>query len=263
MWFWCLGDARFPCDRKSPVNDFFSANLQREKFWKWSPSAFFFLRQASLRCKIASEWRCAILVHSALNCKGRYGTQALWPDFSHRPPPPLRQAPGGNPFKRSRFQVDFGRLWPKLAENGQKKTSKNDQKSTLKSTLKRGAWPERWGGVCGWMVKSQLKQAKRWLLSATTCSRAICQHVGMSQWTCPWWPSAISYEAPTEEHARSPPKGFHHTAQTDLSEVIQEPLPLKPGILVKKSVVLVKRKNGFTKTVLWTENPGKIRTGAF
>ena len=42
------------------------------------------------------------------------------------------------------------------------------------------------------------------------------------------------------------------------SEVIQEPLPLKPGILVKKSVVLVKRKNGFTKTILWTENPGKI-----
>ena len=32
-------------------------------------------------------------------------------------------------------------------------------------------------------------------------------------------------------------------------EVIQEPLPLKPGILVKKSVVLVKRKNGFTKTI--------------
>ena len=47
------------------------------------------------------------------------------------------------------------------------------------------------------------------------------------------------------------------------SEVIQEPLPLKPGILVKKSVILVKRKNGFTKTVPWTENPGKIRTGAF
>ena len=47
------------------------------------------------------------------------------------------------------------------------------------------------------------------------------------------------------------------------SEVVQEPLPLRPGILVKKSVVLVKRKNGFTKTVLWTENPGKIRTGTF
>ena len=48
-----------------------------------------------------------------------------------------------------------------------------------------------------------------------------------------------------------------------LSEVIQEPLPLRPRILVKKSLVLVKRKNGFTKTVPWTENPGKIRTGAF
>ena len=47
------------------------------------------------------------------------------------------------------------------------------------------------------------------------------------------------------------------------SEVIQEPLPLKPEILVKKSVVLVKRRNGFTKTVPWTENPGKIRTEAF
>ena len=40
----------------------------------------------------------------------------------------------------------------------------------------------------------------------------------------------------------------------DKSEVIQEPLPLKPEILVKKSVVLVKRKNGFAKTVPWTEN---------
>ena len=47
------------------------------------------------------------------------------------------------------------------------------------------------------------------------------------------------------------------------SEVIQEPLPLKPGILVKKSVVLVKRENGFTKTIPRTENLGKIRRGAF
>ena len=47
------------------------------------------------------------------------------------------------------------------------------------------------------------------------------------------------------------------------SEVIQEPLPLKPGILVKKSVVLVKRKNGFTKTIPWAENPGKIRKRSF
>ena len=31
----------------------------------------------------------------------------------------------------------------------------------------------------------------------------------------------------------------------------------------KKSFFLVKRKNGFTKPVPWTENPGKIRTGAF
>ena len=47
------------------------------------------------------------------------------------------------------------------------------------------------------------------------------------------------------------------------SEVVQEPLPLKPGILVLKSVVLVKRKNGFTKTIPWAGNPGKIRTRAF
>ena len=31
----------------------------------------------------------------------------------------------------------------------------------------------------------------------------------------------------------------------------------------KKSVVLVKRENGFTKTIPWTENPGKIRRRAF
>ena len=31
----------------------------------------------------------------------------------------------------------------------------------------------------------------------------------------------------------------------------------------KKSVVLVERKNGSTKTGSWTENPGKTRTGAF
>ena len=47
------------------------------------------------------------------------------------------------------------------------------------------------------------------------------------------------------------------------SEVIEEPLPLKPRILVKRSVVLVKRKNGFTKTTPWTENPGKMRRRAF
>ena len=46
-----------------------------------------------------------------------------------------------------------------------------------------------------------------------------------------------------------------------MSEVVQEPLPLKPGILAqKKSVVLVvKRKNEFTKTIPWAENPGKTR----
>ena len=48
-----------------------------------------------------------------------------------------------------------------------------------------------------------------------------------------------------------------------LSEVIQEPLPLKPRVLVKKSVVLVKRKSEFTKTIPWTENPGKIWRRAF
>ena len=47
------------------------------------------------------------------------------------------------------------------------------------------------------------------------------------------------------------------------SEVIQEPLPSKPWILVKKSVVSVKLINGFTKTIAWTENPGKIRRRAF
>ena len=42
-----------------------------------------------------------------------------------------------------------------------------------------------------------------------------------------------------------------------------QPLPLKPAILVKKSVVLVKSKNGFTKTIPWAENPRKIRRRAF
>ena len=37
---------------------------------------------------------------------------------------------------------------------------------------------------------------------------------------------------------------------------------LKTENCCKKSVVLVKRKNGFTKTMLWTENPGKIRRRA-
>ena len=32
-------------------------------------------------------------------------------------------------------------------------------------------------------------------------------------------------------------------------KVIQEPLPLKPRIRVNKSVVLVKREDGFTKTL--------------
>ena len=49
------------------------------------------------------------------------------------------------------------------------------------------------------------------------------------------------------------PRGFRQ----DSSEVIQEPLPLKPGILVKKSVVLVKRKNGFTKTHPLDRKPWK------
>ena len=37
----------------------------------------------------------------------------------------------------------------------------------------------------------------------------------------------------------------------------RNPLPLKPGILVNKSVVLVKRKNGFSKTIPWAGKPGK------
>ena len=40
-------------------------------------------------------------------------------------------------------------------------------------------------------------------------------------------------------------------------------LALKTGDFSKKSVVLVKRKNGFTKTVPWTENPRKTRRRAF
>ena len=47
-----------------------------------------------------------------------------------------------------------------------------------------------------------------------------------------------------------------------ISEVIQEPLPFKPRILVEK-IVLVKRKDGFTKTIPWTGNPGKIGRRAF
>ena len=38
---------------------------------------------------------------------------------------------------------------------------------------------------------------------------------------------------------------------------------LKTENFNKKSVVLVKCKNGFTKTVPWTENPGKTRRRAF
>ena len=46
-------------------------------------------------------------------------------------------------------------------------------------------------------------------------------------------------------------------------EVIQEPLPLKPRILVKKSVFLAKRQKGITRTFLWTENAGRTRRRAF
>ena len=38
---------------------------------------------------------------------------------------------------------------------------------------------------------------------------------------------------------------------------------LKTVDFSKESVVSVKRKNGFTKTIPWTGNPGKIRRGAF
>ena len=40
-------------------------------------------------------------------------------------------------------------------------------------------------------------------------------------------------------------------------------LALKTQDFSKKSVVLVKRKNGFTKTIPWTENPGRIRRRPF
>ena len=59
------------------------------------------------------------------------------------------------------------------------------------------------------------------------------------------------------------PKNLLRLFLGDNPEVIQEPLPLRPGILVKKSVVLLKRKNGFTKTIPWTENPGKIKKTFF
>ena len=52
----------------------------------------------------------------------------------------------------SRFRVDF---WPKLAEN-ERRRAKTAKNSTPTSTFKGGVCPERWGGVCGWMVKSQL-----------------------------------------------------------------------------------------------------------
>ena len=47
------------------------------------------------------------------------------------------------------------------------------------------------------------------------------------------------------------------------SEVIQEPLPLRPRILVKKSVVLVKRENGFTKTLQSLFLQGFLSKGSF
>ena len=53
---------------------------------------------------------------------------------------PLRQAPRATLSRGADFEsilVVFDQSWPK--------TSKNEQKSTPKSTLKRGAWPERWG----------------------------------------------------------------------------------------------------------------------
>ena len=40
-------------------------------------------------------------------------------------------------------------------------------------------------------------------------------------------------------------------------------LALKTGNSSKNTVVLLKRKNGFTKTIPSTENPGKIRRRAF
>ena len=42
-----------------------------------------------------------------------------------------------------------------------------------------------------------------------------------------------------------------------------EPLPLKPIILVKKSVVLVKRENGFTKMLFYLVFQGFLSRGWF
>ena len=68
----------------------------------------------------------------------------LWPDFQPQTPSPAPLSTRSNPFKRSRFRVDFGRFWPKMANNGQKraKTTKHrPQNRHLRGGLDRkGLW---------------------------------------------------------------------------------------------------------------------------
>ena len=82
--------------------------------------------------------------------------------------------------------------------------------------------------------------------------------------------SVLGLTAPSPSHLPSPSQEIVRcpliiivAVAVLLSEVIQDPLPLKPGISSKSSVVLIKRKDGFTKTIPWTENPGKIRRRVF
>ena len=73
---------------------------------------------------------------------------------SHRPPPPLRQAPGATPSRGADFEsilAVFHQNWTKTVENEQKRPKIDPGP---KSTLKRGL-DRKGGGVCGWMVKSQ------------------------------------------------------------------------------------------------------------
>ena len=73
----------------------------------------------------------------------------LWPDFQPQTPSP---PPGSAKHPKQSLQ-DFGRLWPKLAENGWKwaKTTKNGPRNRLL----RVGFDRKGGRVCGWMVKSQ------------------------------------------------------------------------------------------------------------
>ena len=66
--------------------------------------------------------------------------------------------------------------------------------------------------------------------------------------------------SPCPQNGRHPQTPLGVWAQLGL---IQEPLPLRPRIFVKKSVVLVKRENGFTKTLLSLFFQGFLSRGRF